>query len=435
VNFGVEHRMRESVDGHQRSQPSADELRLAIDGIPGLIWTALPDGSIDFLNRRWCDYTGLTLDEAGGWGWKAAIHPDDLPRLLERWPSLLAAGEPGEIEARVRRLDGSFPWFVFRAVPLRDEDGQAIKWCGQATDIDHRRLADMMLAAENRVLDLVVKREPLPTVLDALCRFAEDATGALASVLLVAPDGKHLRAGAAPSLPPTFVEQLDGIPIVSGVSPSGLAALTGQQVIVANFEMDERWSAKHRELARSQGLKSCWSAPIRSLGGSIIGTFGLYHRELRSPTPADQSIIARFTHIASVAIERSNSEEAFWRIQSYHDKAQRLSRTGSFSWDVRTGELTWSNETYRIYGYDPAMKPTFDLARTRVHPDDVALFNETARRAKQAGNEIDFSHRLLMADGSVKWLHIASTAVRNEAGELIEYVGVVRDVTEERRHI
>ena len=435
MDAGVEQKAR-ALDPLQRSQDSADELRLAIDTIPALIWTALPDGSIDFLNRRWCDYTGLTPAEGGVWGWTSVVHPDDLPRLLEHWPSLLAASEPGEIDARLRRSDGSFRWFVFRAVRLRDDDGQTIKWYGQATDIDDRRRAEVMLAAENRVLELVVKRESLPVVLDALCRFAEEAaTNALCSVLLVAPDGKRLRAGAAPSLPTTFVEQLDGIPIVSGVSPSGLAALTGQQVIVANFEMDERWSAKHRELARSQGLKSCWSAPIRSLGGSIIGTFGLYHRELRSPTPADESIIARFTHIASVAIERSQSEDAFWRIQAFHNEAERLSRTGSFSWDVRTGELTWSNETYRIYGYDPAVKPTFDLARTRVHPDDVALFNETARRAKQDGNEIDIRHRLLMADGSVKWLHIASTAVRNEAGELIEYVGVVRDVTKERRHI
>lgn len=433
MDVGLEHRMRASVNGNQHSQPSADELRLAIDAIPALIWTARPDGSIDFLNRRWCDYTGLTLDEVGGWGWKAAIHPDDLPRLLQRWPSLIVVGEPDEVEARLRCSDGSFRWFAFRALPLRDEDGQTMKWYGQAADIDDRRRAAVMLAVENRVLDLVVHREPLSVVIDALCRFAEEATNALSSVLLVAPDGRHLRVGAAPSLPPTFVEQLDSIPIAAGVMPSGLAALNGLQVIVADFEVDGRWSAQHRELARSHGLKSCWSTPIRSVGGSIIATFELYHRGLRSPTPADQSIIARLTHIAGVAIERSQSEEAFWRIQAYLNEIQRLSRTGSFSWDVRTGEVTWSNETYRIYGYDPAMKASFDLARTRLHPDDVALFNETARRAKQDGNDIAFGHRLMMADGSVKWLEIASTGVRNEAGELIEYVGVVRDITEERR--
>jgi len=434
MDAGIEDNARAFDNSLQLSRPSADELRLAIDTLPALIWTALPDGSIDFLNHRWCGYTGLTLDEGSGWGWTAAIHPDDLPRLLDSWRSLIAAGEPGETEARLRRLDGTFRWFLLRWVPLLDDRGQVVKWYGQTTDIDNRKRAEAMLAGENRVLDLLLKREPLPAGLDALCRSVEEtATGALCSVMLVAPDGKHLRAGAAPSLPPTFVEQMDGSAIAAGASPCGLAALGGQQVIADNLDSDERWSTQYRALVRSHELKSCWSTPILSLGGSVLGSFALYYREPRSPTPTEQTIIERSMHLASIAIERSQSEEAFWRLQAYVDETQRLSRTGTFSWDVRSGELTWSNETYRIYGYDPAMKPTFDVARKRVHPDDVALFNETARRAKQDGNDIAFGHRLLMADGSVKWLQIASTAVRNDTGELIEYVGAVRDVTEERR--
>ena len=204
-------------------------------------------------------------------------------------------------------------------------------------------------------------------------------------------------------------------------------------MIVANFDLDERWSTEYRQLALSHGLKSCWSRPILSLGGSALGTFALYYRETRSPTQAELNIIEKFTHIASIAIERSQSEEAFWRIHAYQADAQRLSHTGSFSWDVRTGELMWSSETYRIYGYDPAMKATFELARQRLHPDDVELFNETARRARKDGAEIDFSHRLLMPDGSVKWLQIMATAARDASGELIEYIGAVRDVTEQRR--
>ena len=415
------------------SQPPTDDFRLAIDTIPGLVWTALPDGYVDFLNRRWCDYTGLSLEEASGWGWKVAIHPDDLPELLDHWAAMLAAGESAEREIRLRGVDGSYRWFLVRAIPLRDDARQLVKWYGETTDIDDRKRAEAMLAGENHLLDMVVKREPLPIVLDALCRVAEEAaTGSLCSIFLVAPDGKHLSPAAGSSLPTTFVQELDASPIVAGVGPCGLAALEGRQVIVVNYELDERWSAQYRQLALSHGLKSCWSRPILSVGGSVLGTFVLYYREPRSPTPAEQSIIEHFTHIASIAIERSQSEEAFWRIQAYHAEAQRLSRTGSFSWDVRTGELLWSRETYRIYGYDPAMKPTFDLARQRLHPDDVATFNETARRAKENGMEIDFGHRLLMPDGSVKSLHVLATAVRNESGELIEYIGAVRDVTEER---
>ena len=98
-----------------------DELRQAIDTIPGFVWSALPDGNVDFLNQRWCDYTGVSLQDASGRGWLSAIHPEDLPRLVDDWSSLLNGREPGEFEARLRRSDGTFRWFLIRAVPLCDE--------------------------------------------------------------------------------------------------------------------------------------------------------------------------------------------------------------------------------------------------------------------------------------------------------------------------
>ena len=97
-----------------------DELRQAIDTIPGFVWSALPDGNVDFLNQRWCDYTGVSLQDASGRGWLSAIHPEDLPRLVDDWSALLNGREPGEFEARLRRSDGTFRWFLIRAVPLCD---------------------------------------------------------------------------------------------------------------------------------------------------------------------------------------------------------------------------------------------------------------------------------------------------------------------------
>src|SRR5277367_1087739 len=94
------------------------ELSRVVDALPGLVWTALPDGQVDFVNRRWCDYTGLSPDEALGLGLKAAVHPEDLPALVERWSHSLASGEPSEMEARLRRADGEYRWFLMRASPL-----------------------------------------------------------------------------------------------------------------------------------------------------------------------------------------------------------------------------------------------------------------------------------------------------------------------------
>ncbi len=113
-----------------------NEVSRMVDALPGLIFTALPDGHIDFINQRWCEYTGLGVDEACGRGWQAGIHSEDLPELLERWRMILASGQQGEMEARLRRFDGEYRWFLFRACPLGDPSGQVVEWCGIATEID-----------------------------------------------------------------------------------------------------------------------------------------------------------------------------------------------------------------------------------------------------------------------------------------------------------
>jgi len=146
---------KQAEDGLRQSEA---QFQLAIDAIPGLVWSALPDGHIDFLNQRWREYTGLTLNDASGWGWQAAIHPQDLPALLDYWNSVLASGKPGETEARLQRFDGGYRWFLFRAVPLYDETGKLVKWYGQTTDIEDRKQAEEKIreqeAGLRQMLDL-----------------------------------------------------------------------------------------------------------------------------------------------------------------------------------------------------------------------------------------------------------------------------------------
>src|SRR5262249_8108212 len=100
------------------------ELTDLIEALPGLGWTACPDGQAEFLNQRWLDYTGMTAERAAGPGWTEAIHPDDRTGLLEHWQSCVASGAPVDAEARMRRYDGVYRWFLLRANPLRDEAGK-----------------------------------------------------------------------------------------------------------------------------------------------------------------------------------------------------------------------------------------------------------------------------------------------------------------------
>jgi PAS domain S-box-containing protein len=257
---------RWQAETEERIRQTAQELRLVIDTIPALVWSALPDGSIDFVNQRLLEYTGLPSEDVKGWGWAAEWHPEDCATLVEEWRASLAAGEPFNKEARLRRADGEYRWFLLRAVPLRDELENIVKWYGTTTDIEDRKRA----------------------------------------------------------------------------------------------------------------------------------------------------------------------EEALRRSEAFLAKAQRLSRTGSFGWNVSSRQLFWSEETFRILGYDRATKPTVQLVLQRIHPDDIALVRQLIERASHDGKDWDLEHRLLMPDGSVKHLHVVAHASRDESGNH-EFMGAVMDVTAAKR--
>jgi len=141
-------------DLYAKLQKSEDRLRLAIDTIPALVWSARPDGSVDFVNQRWEEYTGLSLEEGLGWTWRETVHPDDLEGFVREWRAAVDSGEPMRTEVRVRGADGKYRWFLVRNVPLRDENGNIVKWYGSSTDIEDRKRAEQLqadLAHINRV--------------------------------------------------------------------------------------------------------------------------------------------------------------------------------------------------------------------------------------------------------------------------------------------
>ena len=137
-------------------QGSKAKLRQVIDAIPTLAWCNLPDGSNEFLNRGWHEYTGLSPEESHGWGWQAVFHPDDLPPLMEKWGKMLVSGESDEIEARLRRHDGVYRWFLIRAQAFRDEAGNILRWYGTSTDIEDRKRAEEALRDGEQSLRLIL---------------------------------------------------------------------------------------------------------------------------------------------------------------------------------------------------------------------------------------------------------------------------------------
>ena len=144
----------------QESRESETRLRKIIDTIPALAWCNLTDGSNDFVNQRWSDYTGLSQEEVKRVGCKVAIHPEDLPKWLDQWRSLIASGAGGEIEARLRRHDGTYRWFLIRVEPLQEESGKILRWYGTNTDIEDRKRTEEKLREDEREIRRITDAIP-----------------------------------------------------------------------------------------------------------------------------------------------------------------------------------------------------------------------------------------------------------------------------------
>jgi formate hydrogenlyase transcriptional activator len=151
---------RELSDAFEKLRQEAARLQTVIDTVPSFLWTSFPDGSKEYLNRRWYEYTGLTLEQGKGWGWKVVVHPNDLDQLVREWRALLDAPKLGELETRIRRYDGEYRWFLIRVIPQFDAEGNVVRWFGSNTDIEDRKIAEKKLLADERELRRITDAIP-----------------------------------------------------------------------------------------------------------------------------------------------------------------------------------------------------------------------------------------------------------------------------------
>jgi PAS domain S-box-containing protein len=536
------------------------DLQLMVDSIPAQVAVMSPTGEVETLNQPCLEYFGKTLDELKGWASSDPVHPEDLPHVIEVLTHALETGQTYEVESRHRRFDGVYRWFHVRGFPLKDNEGRILRWCVLLTDIDDRKRAEAQLAGEKRLLEMVAAGGPLTDILTALCRFVEDtAADCKCGIYLIDWSGPTFHTGAAPSMPATFNDALEGLTVEVSAGPCALAALTRSQVIAEDLESDLDWQQSLiRPLALGHGLRAQWSTPICSRDGRVLGTFAIFQDHPSSPTQVQQDLIAQVTHIASIAIERALADEALrssernlsltintiptfisvsrpdgtvlsvnqaaldyhgitlqdvqkedfrtrffhpddgerlheerkealkrplqfeyetralgkdgkyrwflvrcnpllddqgridrWyatafdiedqkraqedlrRSEAFLAEAQRLTSIGSFSWRVATDEITWSEELYRIYEFDPGIKITLEIIRTRVHPEDLTLYEKMVEQARNGADDFEWQYRLLMPDQSIKHMHAVAQATRDPNGQL-EYIAAVRDVTARR---
>jgi PAS domain S-box-containing protein len=313
--------------------------------------------------------------------------------------------------------------------------GDLTEFVGSATDVTERKRAELLLAGEKQLLEMIATGDSRQDILDGACLLVEElASGSLCSILLFDPSANCLRHGGAPSLPKSYTEAIDGATVGPSVGSCGTAAYRREPVIVSDISTDPLW-ADFRDLAMAHGLRACWSTPILSSEGKVLGTFAIYYREPRIPGPADHELITQITHLAGVAIERKLTEDALRQSEAYLAEAQRLSHTGSFAGAPGTGEIRyWSEECHRVLGFDPqGGQPRFETFFQRIHPDDQARTLEHLERAGREKAEFEFDYRIVHPGGEVRDIHTIGHPVFSPSGNLVEFVGTVIDVTERRR--
>ncbi|MBB6412826.1 PAS domain-containing sensor histidine kinase [Mesorhizobium sangaii] len=271
------------------------QLQRLIDALPTLVWSARPDGSTEFLSRRWHEYTALSQEQAAGWGWTAAIHPDDRDRLVEYWRSLLAAGAPGEIEARLRRFDGQYRWFLFQGEPMRDASGTVIQWFGSNTDIDDRKRTEEALRARQYELQQLI--DTIPTLVWSVTPEGEPA---YINKQLETYYGRKID----PS-PPKEGSKLDGA-LGRLMHPDDLEAV--KRNLMHSLKTGEPFAMRYRN-RRGDGVYR-WvdnrAMPLRDDDGRIVKWYGVIidiDDEMRAhdAVRATQDKLSRASQLASLA--------------------------------------------------------------------------------------------------------------------------------------
>jgi len=306
----------------QSLRESEERFRTLADNSAQFAWMADSTGARFWYNQRWYDFTGTTLEQMQGWGWTKVHHPDHVERVVQGVKQAWASNTPWEDTFPLRGQDGLYRWVLARAVPIRDQQGQIVRWLGTDTDITERRWTEALVVGERDALESMARGSPIEDVLSGLCHTVEQLSadaGLFASILLMDADGWHLRHGAAPSLPEAYNRAIDGGAIGPRVASCGTAAFRGEQVVVSDISIDPLWS-DYRDLALSHGLWACWSTPIRALDGQILGTFGLYYNRPRAPTPEHLRLASLVGRTAAVIIERKHAEDLRARLADERDR-------------------------------------------------------------------------------------------------------------------
>lgn len=389
------------------------------------------DGHIKFVNSKFLEIHGVRREDVIG---KRSMELLALPRperkkiLWELRQAILRGEPPPPLETPFRRPDGSLGWLHVNLAFIK-EGSQVKEVLGISRDITERKRSELLITSRSKVLELVAQGAPLTEVLETLCRLVEGlAPGVLCSILLL--EGDKLRYGAAPSLPEAYNRLIDGLTIGPTVGSCGTAAFLKKPVIVSDTFTDPLW-ANYREIAQQYGLRACWSTPILSQQGDVLGTFAMYYREVRSPTAYELQLIEQTTHLATLVLERYRTAELLRASEERYRSLFESVPIGLYRSTPEGRILDANDALVQMLGY-PSKEALLET------PAQALFFDASERQRWQA--EMDakgivsyFVTQLKRYDGTPIWVVDRARAIRDPQGTVLYYDGSLVDITEQQR--
>ncbi|WP_257452758.1 PAS domain-containing protein [Archangium lipolyticum] len=447
------HLLRQAQRLHQAEQ----QYRTLAELLPLTIWTSRPDGVLDYISRRGFELTGMPPGKPEQW--HRVVHPEDLPRLMERWQYSLRTGDPYEVEVRVRRGDGTYRWNLIRALPMRDSRGRVLRWFGTNSDIDDQRRTQER-TARLQAVTAALSEAPTPRqVMDVIVHQGVAALEAQAgAVWLVSEDGQALDLVSTSDNVRPLTRGLERLPLDVPLALTD-AVRTDKLVTYADApERDRRYP-----LLAGQGYSFEASAvmPLRGSRG-VMGALVVNFTQPRTLSPDARELILALARQGAQALERARLYEAAQQARAaaeaseaqlrnllaerermeatLQERDERLraalwaSGTGTFRWDIRTRGLEWDENLDQLFCLPPGQTvQTMDDFFALVLPEDRTGVMRRCEACEREGADFDMDFRVMGPEERVRWISGKGKTFVDVSGRPLYMTGACVDITAQKQ--
>lgn len=402
-----------------------------------LVGMALNDkeGNLLEVNQAYLDIVGYTKEEV-----QQLTFWDLTPKKYQQseelqLKSLQELGRYGPYEKEYIQKNGTLIPVVLNGVRVIGSNNEPYTW-SSIENISARKKSTIRETSRAHVLELITSDEPLSDILHAIVQGVEaENPSMLCSILLMDESGKHLLSGAAPSLPDAYNEAVHGIEIGFGIGSCGTAAFTNKRVIVEDMQNHPYW-LPYQELAALSGVRSCWSEPIRSTKGKVLGTFAIYHAEVNQPSENDILLIEQTASLASIAIEKIKDNQALKASDEQMQLVLAGAELGFWDWNIVTGKVERNERWATMLGYTyQEMQETTNQWSDFVHPEDRERAWKSINDVLEGRSKLhSLEYRMMTKNGDYLWvLDQANVMKRDSQGKPLRMSGTHTDVTNRKR--